>query len=221
MTQLAIRKAERKPIAPGEKYGSLTVMEPAGRVGSENRVAWKCACVCGNPVVAIGKDLRRGHTTSCGCMRRFNRLKHGHTKGHKDSKIYYTWHSMLARCQNPATDSYPLYGGRGIKVCERWTNFEVFLADMGGPPSAAHSLDRIDPNADYSPENCRWASVREQANNKRSNRLISFNGVTQTIALWAEQTGINYMTLYTRLFKHKWSAERALTEAIGPQGVKK
>jgi hypothetical protein len=148
-------------------------------------------------------------------------FKHGHTSGGKDSKTYYTWHGMIARCTNPAVDSFPNYGGRGIKVCDRWAKFDAFLEDMGEPPTASHSLDRIDSDKDYSPENCRWASVKEQANNKRSNQTVTFQGITNTVAQWAEQTGIKYMTLYSRLFKHKWPIERALTEPKGPQGAKK
>jgi hypothetical protein len=128
---------------------------------------------------------------------------------------------MHARCTNPGTESFPLYGGRGIKVCERWNDFRKFLEDMGDPPTSSHSLDRVDPDADYSPENCRWASTKEQANNKRSNKNITHNGVTKTVAQWAEELNLSYMTLYARLFKHKWTPERALTAPIGPQGAKK
>ena len=114
----------------------------------------------------------------------------------------------LQRCLRPSKDSFPLYGGKGITVCDRWRTFENFLADMGERPNGA-SLDRIDSAGNYEPANCRWASAVEQANNKRTNRIIEFNGRSQTIAQWARETGIAYECLYGRLLRG-WSPERAL-----------
>jgi hypothetical protein len=116
---------------------------------------------------------------------------------------------MTQRCTNSNHDSYPRYGGRGIEICERWRLFENFLADMGQPPSNEHTLDRIDGSLGYSPENCRWASSIEQANNTSRNRWLTFNGVVRTVAQWAMELGCRPQLIDQRL-RRGWSVERAL-----------
>lgn len=123
---------------------------------------------------------------------------------------------MKTRCINPKAINYPHYGGRGVKVCERWLHsFENFLADMGPAPSNKHTLDRF-PNqeGDYEPGNCRWATHKTQNNNRRGNRLLTFQGKTQTVAQWADDIGINSSTLYHRLYRGM-SVEMALTRGVG------
>lgn len=118
---------------------------------------------------------------------------------------------MIRRCENPKTFGFARYGGRGIRVCERWRNsFTAFLADMGERPSASHSLDRINTNGNYEPENCRWATRLQQNRNSRNNTLIEWNGETLCIAEWAERTGISKFVLSMRLLRG-WSIERTLT----------
>jgi hypothetical protein len=121
---------------------------------------------------------------------------------------YVIWCDMRARCQNPRSNRYGRYGARGIRVCERWELFDNFLADMGMRP-AGLTLDRIDNDGNYSPENCRWASYVEQNNNTPRNRWYEFNGERRTLAQWARHLGINYFALRTRLDKLGWSVERA------------
>src|SRR5262249_18282820 len=116
-------------------------------------------------------------------------------------------------CTNKKCVDYPNYGGRGIMVCDRWHTFDNFLADMGEKP-AAKSIDRIDNNKGYSPENCRWATLIEQANNKRSNVRLTFNGRTQSIKQWAMETGIPYKTLYYRIRYSSWPVEEALSTPV-------
>jgi hypothetical protein len=126
------------------------------------------------------------------------------------SPEYLTWRNMLRRCNNPADDSYKYYGGRGIKVCQRWaSSYEAFLQDMGERPDGK-SLDRIDVNGDYSPNNCRWADSNTQHNNRRDNRLINHQGVCMTLTEWARSLGIRADTLARRIDVHGFTIERAL-----------
>lgn len=140
-------------------------------------------------------------------------MKHGHCTRQAITPEYRSWRCMWNRCRNKKEKVWHLYGGRGITVCERWTSFATFLEDMGPKPTPQHSIDRIDNDAGYSPENCRWATRKKQQRNMRSNRTISFNGATRCIAEWAELLGINYLTLTARI-KRGWPVERAFTSPI-------
>lgn len=138
-------------------------------------------------------------------------LKHGHSFIGRVSRTYEAWHSMKARCYNRGDNRYRLYGARGIRVCDTWRNsFEQFLADMGEAP-AGLSLDRIDNDGDYSAANCRWATVREQGNNRRTNRVVTYNGLRYTVTQLAIEAGIKRVTLYARL-NSGWPLERAITK---------
>jgi len=135
------------------------------------------------------------------------------THGKRFTKVYRSWLHMKDRCLNPRSNSFAYYGGRGITVCDRWRDsFEAFYADMGDPLPGL-SLDRIDNDGDYSPENCRWATLRQQANNTRANRTITFNGKTRTLIQWARITGIDRGIIADRR-NRGWPIERALTEPV-------
>jgi len=136
---------------------------------------------------------------------------HGHTVNGKLSKTYQTWVNMRERCFNNKVDRYKNYGGRGISVCDRWANsFDNFLNDMGEKPNGM-TIERIDVNANYSKENCRWATAQEQAKNKTNTRLISYNGLTLTTQEWAKKIGISFSCLRVRLHRN-WPIEKALSK---------
>lgn len=212
----------QKPSLENQKIGQLTVVgKPFYRQGKNgtgktvNFRYWNCICNCGKEVAVREKDLKAKHrpTKSCGCIRHTTKpsLKHGLTK----SKVYDSWRASIKRCHNPKNHAYHLYGGRGIKVCDRWRySFDAFLEDMGHPPTSRHSLDRIDTNGDYEPGNCRWATQLEQSNNQRTNRRITFQGETLTIAEWSRRTGIKPQTIRMRLDKYKLSVSEALTRRV-------
>lgn len=151
-------------------------------------------------------DLKSGNTMSCGCYKSEQAASHGMS----DSSEYKIWDAMLQRCGNPKTQKYTAYGGRGITVCAEWSSFEQFYKDMGPRPSKDHSIDRIDNNGNYCKENCRWATRKEQQNNKRSNRMLTCKGETHTLTQWAAELGISLDGLRWRL-KQGWSDEDAVT----------
>ncbi len=152
----------------GEKFGRLTVLRFVG-INASHKATWLCECDCGNTVVVDGKSMRSGNTKSCGCFRREDVTRRKRTHGRSYSKLHFVWCSMRQRCTNNRCKDYPNYGGRGITICERWSKFENFLADMG-EKSEGLSLDREDNNGNYSPENCRWATIKQQNSNKRPHK---------------------------------------------------
>lgn len=148
---------------------------------------------------------------------------HGHANvgGRGPTRVYRIWGGMVNRCTNRNNRSYPRYGGRGIKVCDAWLVFENFLADMGEPDSDAHQLEREDNTAGYCKQNCRWATSKEQANNRRSSRLIEYKGRTQTASAWAEELGMKPSTILMRLNSCGWSVEKTLETPVREWGRKK
>ncbi len=139
------------------------------------------------------------------------------THGMSQTRIYNIWKGMLQRTTDPKSASYQHYGGRGIKVCERWQNLDGFLADMGPTYADDLTIERIDVDGDYAPGNCRWATVAEQARNKRNTRLFEFRGQSLVIADWAKVLNMNAKTLTSRIYLYGWSVERALTEGVAPE----
>jgi len=177
-----------------KRFGRLTAIKYIGRN------VWECKCDCGEITMRRLFDLRKADVPSCGCYRH-DRVPVNKTHGHWNAPIYRVWNTMCQRCTNPKNAGYSNYGGRGIKVCDRWLGehgFENFLADMGERPSAEYSIDRIDNNGDYCPENCRWVIWKEQCNNQRRTIHLSHNGVSHSLAEWCEMTGVNYSTAKNR-----------------------
>ncbi len=213
MTHHTTRRRANFKDETGKRYGQLTVIEqapPPEHVKRKDTAYWRCRCDCGNTVIVVGVSLREGNTASCGCLQRATAVATMTTHGMYKSTEYQSWQGMKERCYNPANRSYPNYGGRGIAVCDRWRDsFVAFFEDMGPKPSPTHSLDRIDGNGDYRPDNCRWATREQQQNNLRINRMLTYDGKTQTLARWAKELGIRQKTISTRL-----SAGHSVEEAL-------
>lgn len=198
----------------GQKFGRLLALWPAGRSGKEEKIFWSCQCDCGNIVLATCDSLRRKNTKSCGCYRdelivTLSRTHGQSSQKHKASE-YRTWINMKTRCYNDKYPEYFLYGGRNIALCDRWRDsFENFYADMGPKPEPKrkYSIDRINNNGNYEPGNCRWATSREQNNNRRSNRLITYQNRTQTLSQWAEELNIDIKILWNYLYRSHKSLE--------------
>lgn len=198
----------------GKTFGRLTVSGFEG-ISEGRNALWRCVCSCGaRGVVVRGSSLRSGKTKSCGCLNREAAAAQGHasrTHGQTHTPLHRRWQGMLTRCHNPNDKRYADYGGRGITVCPEWRgSFEAFARDMGPTYAEGMTLDRIDVDGPYSPENCRWATQKEQQNNRRNNRLLTFRGQTKTLAEWCELLGLSYGTVWHRL-KSGWPVERALT----------
>ncbi len=189
----------------GRVFGRLSVVSEAERSESGLR-HWICVCQCGNKATISHRSLKSGNSRSCGCLRKettSGRLTtHGQSCRGEKTRIYKIWSGMIARCSIESATGYQNYGGRGIRVCDRWNDFQRFYEDMGEPPSPKHSIDRVDVNGDYSKENCRWSTVECQASNKRNNRYIEHGGKRMTVTAWAKSLGIALATLLEALEKH-------------------
>ena len=195
----------------GQKFGRLKVIRIAGK-DKHNKYKWLCACECGNTKTILGNSLRDGMTKSCGCLveeRMATMGRKSKIHGMINGAEYKSWQSMKARCLNKNNPKYKIYGGRGITICKRWLDsFEKFYADMG-KRSKGKTLDRRNNNGNYCPENCRWASVKEQGRNKRNNVVMTYKGKTLCLVEWAEIIKINPITLRNRLYKG-WGVEKVL-----------
>lgn len=188
----------------GNHYGRLCVVSRNGSI--DGKAAWLCLCACGKEITVTGDSLRQGKQKSCGCFRSDNTaerfFKHGQSNGggiKRESSTYKSWQEMWARCTRQSHSSYPNYGGKGIKVCPEWSDFTVFLTDMGDRPVNT-SLDRINNEEDYGPFNCRWSTRKVQNRNRSIVRPLTLNGVTKCLAEWCELYGIDYHKAYYRVF---------------------
>lgn len=200
-------KPKRIVLNLGEKFGRLTVVgDPIRR----RATVYPVRCECGVIKEVAGHRLVSGHTKTCGSIGcRVHVLKHGHTQSGPTPE-YRAWISMVGRCECDSASHFSHYGGRGISVCAKWReSFENFLSDMGNRPSPVHSLERKDVNGNYSPDNCRWATKREQGRNRRTTRWVTYDGETLSLADWADRTGIDYDALRWRL-DAGWPIDRAM-----------
>lgn len=195
----------------GQRFGRLTVIEETDR-RANGSILWKCRCDCGNTVLVRSNHLRRGGVLSCGCYNRDIITKHGD----KDNPLYHTLQCMKDRCYNSNAQEYENYGGRGIKVCDEWLESYESFRDwaMANGYRKGLSIDRIDNNGDYSPDNCRWATMKTQCRNRRSNHLLTINGETHCIAEWGEIANIIPSRISKRL-ERGWSPYDAVFRPIG------
>lgn len=201
----------------GQKFGMLEVLEFVG-MGNHNS-QWLCACDCGSKVVVSRGNLVSDHTKSCGCLKHKEAVNKTH--GQSKTRLYFVYRNMLNRCYNEKVRDYPNYGGRGITVCDEWkSDFQAFSdwAYANGYDDTAmrgeYTLDRIETNGNYDPTNCRWATGKEQANNKRNNHICHYNGEEYTLKQLAEVSGIPYKTLHRRICGLGWDAEKAVNAKV-------
>lgn len=202
----------------GMRFGRLTVISRSDdKVSSSGyrTVMWRCICDCGVEKDIRAKCLTGGQSKSCGCLQRELIGDRARKHGRIGSRLYAIWNSMRQRCNNEKNRAYQNYGGRGIKICEEWDSFatfEMWALSNGYDENAErgeYTLDRIDVNKGYSPDNCRFEDMGRQANNKRDTVYYELDGVKLPLSDWARITGIKYCTLWAR-YKRGWSAERAL-----------
>lgn len=200
----------------GKRFGRLLVVGYAGK-NKHGQTQWLVKCDCGKENTLPNASLTAGRTRSCGCLLVETSIRRAttHGRGNTANPEYACWSNMRQRCLTPGATNYKDYGGRGIKVCDRWLNsFENFIADMGMPPTPKHQIERRDNNGNYEPSNCYWATRKEQANNQRSTVILTLNGESKTISQWAEKSGLGYRTFYQRVTRYGYSLERALTTPL-------
>ena len=199
----------------GRRFGNLVVLNSVPneiKTDKQGTTYWMCRCDCGKEHLANGVSLRRGHTTSCGCKQ--GCLKHGL----RYTRLYHIWDAMVGRCFRKSHVGYTYYGGRGITLCDEWLGENGFINfynwAMGNGYQDNLTIDRIDVNGNYEPSNCRWTTMKEQSNNKRNNRYLTFNNKTQSMKKWSEELHITYQTISARLDRLGWSVEKTLSTPI-------
>lgn len=197
----------------GQRSGRLTVLRISHK-DKRSAKYWLCSCECGKQIKIHYSSLKSGRSKSCGCWNKELMAKRNYQHGMSKTPMHNTWSSMIQRCSDKKSPSYPRYGGRGIEVCDRWRkSFKLFLADMGDRPNKAYSLERKDNNGNYSPGNCIWGTAKQQSRNRRSNRYLTYKGETKLLVEWAEALGMNINRISTRLHRG-WSVERALSTPL-------
>lgn len=197
----------------GKQYGRLTVIKYIGK-DKYNNAMWKCKCSCGNTITIRGATLRNGKARSCGCLHKETckqLAKNNITHNMSNTRLYRAWQGMKSRCYCKQNNRYQYYGEHGIKVCDEWKNdFQTFYNwSMKHGYKENLTIDRIDVNGNYEPNNCRWITNGEQQRNKRNNKMYTINGETHCLSEWCEKLKLNYNTVSTRIHR-KWSIEKAL-----------
>lgn len=178
----------------GMRFDRLIVLRFVGI--EKGRSTWHCRCDCGSELAVRAANLKSHNTRSCGCLVKDVAAEMNTKHGRSRSPEHRAWMGMWDRCTNPNYPLYGSYGGRGIAVADRWRSFVSFYADMGEKPSPKHSLDRIDVNGNYEPANCQWATMKEQARNKRNSFVVTAHGITASLAEHCERTGVSYNRAY-------------------------
>lgn len=207
----------------GQRFGRLVVIERdcLREIRKEHDSNWICKCDCGEMTVVSRGNLLSGDIKSCGCLRKEYMKNKKTTHGMTNTRLYQIWFGIKKRCNNKNSVNYDIYGGRGIAICSEWQEFEPFYEwAMANGYSDDLTIDRIDVNGNYEPDNCRWATMKEQANNTRRNHYLTFNGKTQTISQWATEVDLPYSVLKGRINKYNWSVEDALTTPVKERKIK-
>ena len=201
----------------GQRYGHLTVVKYDGH--RNGRAYWLCQCDCGNQKVIAARDFASGTTKSCGCMQHAHGLRKYGDAEYRNPSLYRTWNTMKQRCENPNREKYSIYGGRGIKVCDEWQDPNAFIDwSLSNGYEKGLQIDRIDNNGNYSPTNCRWVTGKENCRNRRSNVILTIDGVSKTVIEWCEETGLKHFTVYYWVrTKGKSYAEQRVCERLRSQ----
>lgn len=195
-------------LYPDAVFGRLVLVRRVEN-GKGRKARWLCICACGSEYVAEAYSLRRGITRHCGCDSSA-RSRAATTHGGSRTRLYRIWKNMHRRCDLETHPDFPNYGGRGIEVCQEWSDFARFREDLGEPGPRA-TLDRIDNDGDYEPGNCRWATPKQQARNTRRNRLVTYRGRRMSLAEASELAGVPYKKVWERISRQGWALGRALT----------
>lgn len=211
---------KRENIA-GQRFNRLVALSPAeDRILKNGRhlTMWNCRCDCGNTITVRTSDLKSGAMVSCGCYRAENtgrvHTTHGGTKNGKTEHLYSVWAGMHSRCNCEKNTAYKYYGRKGVTVCDEWNKYETFKEwALSNGYKQGLTIDRIDVNGNYCPDNCRWVTYIEQANNKTDSRMVHAFGETRTVAEWAKRNGLKYATLLGRL-NNGWDAEKAISTPV-------
>ena len=184
----------------GQRFGRLTVIERMPN-NIRKQAVWKCRCDCGSEVIVESGHLRSGHTQSCGCYGHERAAEHNTIHGMKHSKLFRVFHCMKGRCYNPTDHKYYRYGARGIKICDEWLNNPKTFFDwaLANGYKEGLTIDRINNDGDYCPENCRWTDDFVQANNKSNNKYYEYNGEKKTAGEWARELGLTYSAVKSRI----------------------
>lgn len=204
----------------GQVFGRWTVIsaaEPASFPTKKVSKRWMCRCACGEERAVAQLSLRNGRSSSCGCYNREMSSIKGKTHGLTDSPEYVCWQSMRQRVLNHNNHRHEAYSGRGIDICDRWSDFSLFLKDMGRRPSKLHSIDRINNDKGYEADNCRWALAGEQMVNRRCTRSVDIDGESIPLADLARQSGIPANTLRARIVDLGWPIDIALSTPVRPK----
>jgi hypothetical protein len=216
----------RHTVSLGERFGRWTVVSDLQmmKIGKLNQGVVECLCDCGNRKFEMPKMLCIGHSKSCGCLRidnagNLDQFPSIHGESSKPTSEYRSWLAMKGRCCKPQSASYFRYGAVGITICDEWIDsYETFLSDMGRKPTSQHTIDRIDGSKGYSPDNCRWATKREQAQNRSSTVYLTLGDITLPVIEWARNLGLHKSTILVRI-RNGWSLEDALTTpSLLPRG---
>jgi len=191
----------------GRVFNGTTVVSRSGST-KDGKASWDCICACGANFSTSGSALRRKTFSGCAACLTQKRTAQATTHGAVGTPEYVSYQAMLQRCYYPANKRYERYGGRGIKVCDRWReSFSNFLDDMGPKPSLEHSIERLETDGDYEPSNCVWATKEEQANNRSNNTPITIDGRTQNLTQWSRETGVNRTVILRRMKRGLSGAE--------------
>lgn len=197
----------------GKRFGRLVAIEGFKKNGE---FYWKCKCDCGKQAEVLPQHLKRNLIRSCGCLRAETSSQINRKHGMKETRLYKAWLDMKARCYNSNDTNYKNYGGRGITVCDEWKNdfMNFYNWAIANGYRDDLTIDRINVDGNYEPNNCRWATYKEQANNTRANIILEYKGRKQTMAEWAEEIGMNYVTFQRRIKNYKWSVEKAIETPV-------